>query len=299
MKQHARGIRGFTLVELLVVIGIIALLISILLPSLSKARKAATAVACASNMRNIGQFFHIYMDSNRGNLPIAMVYSPVSNYNYYADIWPYAINYAPRVPDNVVAASPNSPLDLNIANKNIWHCPFYQNLPGPDGPVNKSYVLCGSTFYDTLGNAYGRGSTYGKLNEVFGDRSQPSPQSKTVMMTRQLRVPARILGAETVMMTEIPPTAKPTWAGGNAMEIGDGPYGTMDFYDWFYCNGPYAHNFMNSNYLFLDGHVSAVTPPIKYAVGNSFWSLFTINGYQFSRMFSVDKTQSCLADMQN
>lgn len=66
--------KAFTLVELLVVIGIIAVLIAILLPALNSARRQAKSISCMSNLRSVGQMMALYATSNKNQIPTGVMY---------------------------------------------------------------------------------------------------------------------------------------------------------------------------------------------------------------------------------
>jgi hypothetical protein len=84
-SRHKAG--AFTLVELVVVIGIIAVLIAILMPVLNKARAAANRTVCLSNVRQLGLGISMYCDNNFGYFPTCAVWADGVAYVQYPDDW--------------------------------------------------------------------------------------------------------------------------------------------------------------------------------------------------------------------
>jgi len=133
MKRTTRS--AFTLVELLVVIGIIALLISILLPSLQAARRQANQVKCLAALHDIGHAFQMYAIDNKGYWPAARDHvGPSSRWHRWTDL--IARYMTKQKIDNYV--------DIAKLRRNstLWGCPEwtraheYDATAAPTSAVN-------------------------------------------------------------------------------------------------------------------------------------------------------------------
>ena len=125
--------RAFTLVELLVVIGVIAVLIGILLPTLARAREAAWRAACLSNLRQVGMAMRFYADTNRDQVPLGyragnkQFNSMVRGSNNRLVIfgWLYAGGFM-KTPEVFFCPSDGDPRSMFDTQLNPWP-------PAPDG----------------------------------------------------------------------------------------------------------------------------------------------------------------------
>jgi prepilin-type N-terminal cleavage/methylation domain-containing protein/prepilin-type processing-associated H-X9-DG protein len=157
---------AFTLVELLVVIGIIALLISILLPALNKARRAAATVQCSSNMRQVAMGLLTYINANKGVFPPTG--APVMA-GVYPNGWWWANEmvrqkYINAGGLNVYPKAGSAVTDKRFNRTNVFRCP-----EGTDEDINTSPSAPAGDFpTDTANNGYAILNDSACATEGFG-----------------------------------------------------------------------------------------------------------------------------------
>jgi prepilin-type N-terminal cleavage/methylation domain-containing protein len=162
--SHARTRRAaaFTLVELLVVIGIIAILIAILMPALRRAREAANGVACSSNQRQIMLAFLMFAGDNKGHLPGN--FTDFANPDTNKRAWLLNSGEAPT------AAPEGGTLFKYLKNKDVYRCP---SIPA-DAYMAGRGSSNGHFDYVSFGVFTGAKVVNIKAQSTFTDRTNPA-----------------------------------------------------------------------------------------------------------------------------
>ncbi len=222
-----RRVRAFTLIELLVVIGVIALLISILLPSLAKARQAARAVACLANVRSLQTVHALYVNDSK---------------DYFADVGlPHGGGGDPaRSFYNVLSTYYGSPLPVRSPGDQSEFWPVEQGGRG------------------VLSGGQPRRTSYGMNNWLSRTYNPGVYPNEPFDRLNKVRVPAGtvqfLLMTETGSFAVSDHTHAEGWAPGPANAPPALASGQVKTHAW---GGRPREWQAVSNYSYLDGHASA------------------------------------------
>ncbi len=251
MRSKNQQPHGFTVVELLVVIAVIAVLVSLLLPALRKARGAAQEVTCLSNLRQLGQAFILYATDNDGRLTVI-----------HQDGWVRPLNSSTTTDANMVdwkgliqgyIGTKGYGLSLNARIPN----------PNPKGLSRERFfrehrvLACPSDPFFTTGmnipTPFARETSYGmgSYTSWYLDSRSPRGTPWTAGSLRTSISLTRVSGlSKLVLLTE----TNGGW-GVSDHRMDDTGHLLSKNSDPRWRPVQYIHSNFRSNFLFVDGHV--------------------------------------------
>jgi prepilin-type processing-associated H-X9-DG protein/prepilin-type N-terminal cleavage/methylation domain-containing protein len=239
---------AFTLVELLVVIGIIAILIGILLPSLQAARKSANLLKCQAIMRELGLAMQMYSQTNKGYLPAARTGRDAFQFG------------SVQMPSGAYC---------------FWWMRLQQQrlIPGLDDPL-RGVAICPSDEtpywpfqeypnHKNLQTSYGLNPYMSVANDITPGGDPPNPTRAPLGICdwyghKQRKITSVKNAAEVILLGEVRQGWIINWFAPNTFE---GALAGSDWFDWDWyrhSNRPGGRTKGRSNVLFADGHVVSV-----------------------------------------
>lgn len=253
-RHRSSGARGFTLVELLVVIGIIALLISILLPSLSKAREQAQSVKCKSNMRQIYMGCFMFAQDNKSRLPRGAKIEDVAAGNPNA--WKLEKSLAWLMAGQGAGDRTTSVGQADFDRGGLW------TYMGVTGSARPQVLLCPSDSDANDPIRYGgsimmpkspRNFTYAFNGEINSLVTAPDSQGILwgFLITKVIKPTEKIMVIEELAPNDAFSTG--TW-GDNKDDRPSGRHGNRQRRT----TGTLEDRHGSGNYVFFDGHVEQV-----------------------------------------
>ena len=230
---------GFTLVELLVVIGIIGLLISLLLPAVTRARAQANATVCMSNMRQVGICLVMYCNDNHG------VMYPVGSLQTYPDLTQHY-----------------NTLGTNVPPWYRWPMYVFQGLPGiPAPPADPNQ--------NDSGTAYDHTEPYTPKILICPSEGQTPTANHTYILNKHLEDTPDLLIKYSSRAPDGKSLSDVVLMGEKKAIVDDYYMETGDFADKVEL---YRHGIrLGSNYLYMDGSVRN-TPPTQAMNSLDPWS---------------------------
>lgn len=263
--------KAFTLIELLVVVAIIALLISILLPSLSRARELSKRLVCAANLKGIGTSFKIYANDNEESWPIApfndqaafinwYIFNDTGATNQYQSLqYSTAVGAVPgRRSPSVPSQGPGTPTTTLSTTRSLWVlvrsgevtpkqfiCPSSGDQVDAEANIDLYYDFAD---YDNI--SYGYQVPYGPFDSRASESSDPRLSVAADKGPYSTATPANPAG--------ISATGSTTYNSGQP-DLGLSP---QDWRGWNSGNHGGSGTGEGQNVLFADGHATFNKSPL-------------------------------------